>query len=100
MKVRCSNPNSKDWKDWGGRGIKVCERWHNSFENFLADMGPRSVGYSLDRIDVNGNYEPGNCQWLDSKKQARNRRNTIGPLFSLKEIRSIQLQLYEVVPDV
>jgi hypothetical protein len=79
MKVRCYNPNRKDYKNYGGREskpIKVCDRWLNSFENFLEDMG-RKPGpeYSIDRIDFNGNYEPSNCRWADKITQARNKRN-------------------------
>lgn len=74
MKNRCTNKNHKDWLYYGIRGITFCERW-GSFENFLADMGPPEGDVSLDRIDVNGNYEPANCRWADSKTQARNRRN-------------------------
>lgn len=65
MRTRCHNPNREDWKDYGGRGIKICERWDDAaggFLNFLADMGERPEGgFSLDRVDVNGNYEPSNC---------------------------------------
>lgn len=75
LKERCSNPNCKDWPDYGGRGISVCARWRDSFANFLADMGPRpSPQHSIDRIDVNGNYEPDNCRWADPLTQRRNRR--------------------------
>lgn len=74
---RCTNPNSKAYKNYGGRGIKVCDRWRNSFENFLADMGERpSKEYSIDRIDVNGNYEPTNCRWVLWEIQCQNKRNT------------------------
>lgn len=75
MKVRCQAPANHKFKDYGGRGIKVCDRWQ-SFENFLADMGVRPDGTSIDRIDVNGNYEPGNCRWADAKTQRANRRDS------------------------
>jgi hypothetical protein len=75
MKYRCNNPKSNCYSYYGGRGIKVCERWNNSFENFLEDVGKKpEKSYSLDRIDFNGNYEPGNVRWADKKTQANNRR--------------------------
>jgi hypothetical protein len=75
MKQRCSDPNCLAWPDYGGRGIAVCDRWKNDFEAFLADMGPRpSARHSIDRIDVNGHYEPGNCRWATQKEQCRNTR--------------------------
>lgn len=73
MLQRCSNPNHMNYKYYGGRGISVCAHWHK-FENFLADMGERPAGLSIDRIDVNGNYEPSNCRWVDQKTQVNNRR--------------------------
>jgi len=73
MKQRCLNPNNRDYKDYGGRGITVCDRWMK-FENFFADMGERPEGTTLDRIDVNGNYEPNNCRWATSDIQASNKR--------------------------
>jgi len=74
MKSRCYNSKNSRYADWGGRGIKVCDRWLNSFENFFYDMGKKpSTKHSLDRIDVNGNYEPDNCRWATNKEQASNK---------------------------
>lgn len=75
MKQRCYNTNSSKYKNWGGRGIIVCDRWINSFENFFADMGERPLNKtSIDRIDVNGNYEKSNCRWATPKEQAETNR--------------------------
>ncbi len=74
MIQRCTNPKNPKFKIYGGRGIKVCERW-TVFENFLADMGLKSnKSLSIERIDGNGNYEPGNCKWATDKEQCRNMR--------------------------
>ena len=76
MKDRCYNLKNKQFKDYGGRGIEVCDRWKDSFENFFEDMGPKSSGkHSIDRIDVNGNYDPENCKWSTDVEQNRNKRN-------------------------
>lgn len=75
MKDRCRNPKNRKWRLYGGRGIAVCEKWSNSFEAFLADVGLKpDPKFSLDRIDTNGNYEPGNVRWADIYTQNRNRR--------------------------
>lgn len=76
MKDRCTNPNNPRYKNYGGKGIIVCERWVNSFPNFFSDMG-ESNGLTLERKDVSGNYEPNNCKWADAKEQARNRTNNV-----------------------
>lgn len=76
MKQRCGNPNATDYKNYGGRGIKVCKRWER-FENFFRDMGPRPIGTTLDRINVNKGYSQSNCRWASKKQQERNRRNNL-----------------------
>jgi hypothetical protein len=77
MRDRCTNPKAQRYADYGGRGIKVCDRWRNSAENFATDMGPCPDGLTLERNDVNGDYEPGNCRWATVVEQNRNRRNSI-----------------------
>jgi len=74
MIQRCSNPRDSHWQYYGGRGITVCDRWRTSFADFLADMGPKPAGYSIERADVDGNYEPSNCTWIPMADQSKNRR--------------------------
>lgn len=76
MMDRCNRPGNASYKNYGGRGIKVCERWH-TYEGFLADMGPCEEDDTIDRIDVNGHYEKENCRWLRRDLQNRRRRNTV-----------------------
>ncbi len=76
MKSRCGNPKHSGFHRYGGRGIKVCEKWQ-SFPGFLEDMGERPKGMVLDRIDNNGNYEPGNCRWISQMENSNNKRDNV-----------------------
>ena len=76
MRVRCTYPKNKRYADYGGRGIVVCERWQN-FENFLADMGDRPPGKTIERLNRDGNYEPTNCVWASANEQNRNKRSNV-----------------------
>jgi hypothetical protein len=97
---RCYDQNDKDYPNYGGRGIIVCDRWLNSRSDFYKDMGPKPYGYTLERINNDGNYEPSNCIWATRAKQAQNRRSTvlnenkvyiIRELYKLGKINHIEL---------
>jgi hypothetical protein len=89
MRQRCTDPNCDDYADYGGRGITVCDRWRDSFEAFLEDMGPRpSKRHSIDRVDGTKGYEPGNCRWALPTTQAQNRRGVVLTPEKAAEIRT------------
>ena len=92
MKKRCYSSKNIGYKNYGGRGIKVCDRWLESFENFYNDMGKCPKGYSLDRINNDGNYEPSNCRWASNTTQGRNSRHTKLTLKKAQKIRKLNLQ--------
>lgn len=91
MLARCRFTSRDPSKKYAGRGITVCERWR-SFDNFLADMGERPAGTTLDRINPNGHYEPGNCRWSTPREQARNRRNARLDFSSAVEVAMARLK--------
>lgn len=101
MKVRCYNKNFPKYPIYGGRGIRVCERWKNNFEAFLDDMGERpDSSYSLDRINVNGNYEPTNCRWASKTIQARNQRIRKDNTSGYRGVYVTKAQTYRVLIQV
>lgn len=89
IKQRCTNPASKSFIWYGGRGIRVCHRW-GSFKNFLADMGRRPRGCTIERKNVNGPYSPSNCVWASNKEQGRNRRNNVIVRFKGKPMTLVE----------
>lgn len=104
MKRRCFYKGDKHFKDYGGRGVTVCDRWM-SFENFISDMGPRPDGdMSLDRIDNSGNYEPCNCRWATRSEQSSNKRNVakvlhegkLIPAFALAKMNGIKRSTFSM----
>lgn len=86
MKTRCDNPNAIQYADYGGRGIKVCDRWNESFQHFLEDMGECPNGLSIDRVNNDKGYEPSNCQWATVFQQSRNKQHTIWTTFHGEKI--------------
>lgn len=102
MKNRCLNPNQARFKDYGGRGIKVCRRWlgKNGFKNFLADMGPKpSPAHSMDRKKTNRNYTKSNCRWATRSEQARNARsNRIVTIRGSRMVLAEAVERYALVP--
>lgn len=85
MIARCTNPDNPNYLQYGGRGIAICDRWMN-LDNFIADMGERPSGMTLDRINVNGNYEPANCRWASRKQQCNNNRRNRQIIYNGKQL--------------
>jgi hypothetical protein len=96
MKERCSLPSNKHWADYGGRGIRVCTRWRDSFENFYADMGPRpSHLHSIDRKENDVGYQPDNCRWVTATVQANNRRTRSDALIITMNGKTMTVSAWE-----
>lgn len=100
IRSRCNNKKDPKFPNYGGRGIIVCQRWNDSFDNFLMDMGKRPSGCnSIDRIDVNGHYEPSNCRWATDLEQAANKTTTVKLIVEGKEIHQAELARILCVND-
>ena len=98
MKARCYNPNTNGYRNYGGKGIKVCDRWLKNFQAFAADMGPRpSIHYSIDRIDSNKNYEPANCRWILKSENSRHGRPPSLPYRARPSLSKIKIKIHEVL---
>ena len=91
MRERCRDPKHHHWKNYGGRGIRVCVRWDVSFEAFLSDMGPRPPGGTIERKNVNGNYEPDNCRWASMREQSRNKRTSRFVIYNDRKVLLVDL---------
>jgi hypothetical protein len=92
MKIRCADPNAGGYARYGGRGITVCARWRESFENFLADMGERPENTTIDRVDNDRGYEPGNCRWATRLEQSRNRACNVITVATAEQIRRLNTE--------
>jgi hypothetical protein len=90
MLSRCNHPKTRSYSRYGGRGIKVCDRWH-TFANFYEDMGERPVGSTIDRIDNNGDYAPNNCRWTSNKMQQHNKATSVRVWFNGVEWLQVEL---------
>lgn len=99
IKTRCYNKNHRSYGYYGARGIKVCDRWVNSFDNFISDVGPRpSKDHSIDRIDFNLGYSPENCRWATNKEQARNKRNNVFVEYNGKKMLLVEASEKSGIP--
>lgn len=96
---RCYRKSQPDYDSYGGRGITVCDRWRNSYKDFLSDMGERPEGTTIDRIDTDGNYEPNNCRWSTNEEQQNNKRNSVKYLYNEKELTIKEISLQTGIPE-